>query len=87
MATFTSTHSNSSLVGGGFSDGDLVIASGSQDKYIRLWKVADVTSASRVAVVSPGTVDANDNGKSKDASDTDASSAIDMLRALVGEDA
>jgi elongator complex protein 2 len=38
FATFTATDENT--INNSFQDGDLMLASASQDKYIRLWKIS-----------------------------------------------
>ncbi|KAJ3034748.1 Elongator subunit elp2 [Rhizophlyctis rosea] len=49
IATYTSTHD--STTDSHFRDGDLIVASGSQDRYIRLWRISDAS---------------NENGDTKD---------------------
>ncbi|KAJ3076285.1 Elongator subunit elp2 [Podochytrium sp. JEL0797] len=65
----------------GFSDGDLMIATASQDKYIRLWKVCE-TSTRAEESVAPVAVDSSAVG----ASNSEFDDAIEMLEALVGEE-
>ncbi|KAJ3283623.1 Elongator subunit elp2, partial [Borealophlyctis nickersoniae] len=43
IATYTAPPTTSSETDSHFKDGDLVIATGSQDKYIRLWRISDAT--------------------------------------------
>ncbi|KAJ1551919.1 Elongator subunit elp2, partial [Cladochytrium tenue] len=73
VATFTDTENNAALIGAGFNDGDLIVATGSQDRYIRLWKVNDLGLVSDA------------RGKPKD-TDGGFDNALEMLHALAGED-
>ena len=75
VATYTDTENNSALISG-FSKGDLIIASASQDKYIRLWKISE-------AVASAGNMDTNTKQNNNS---NGFNEAIEMLEALVGEE-
>ncbi|KAJ3115909.1 Elongator subunit elp2 [Nowakowskiella sp. JEL0407] len=55
VATFTSTPDSRNL---GFDDGDLLISTGSQDKFIRIWKISDVTKSQTV----PANQESNGSG-------------------------
>jgi elongator complex protein 2 len=46
IVTFTGTKENQPWTDQ-FNDGDLVVATSSQDKYIRLWKVSDIVEKSK----------------------------------------
>jgi hypothetical protein len=77
IATFTATESNTSQITG-FHDGDLIIATSSQDKYTRLWKIAEA------AADSASTKSGNDG---KDPNGADGfDQAIELLQALIGEE-
>ncbi|KAI9356210.1 quinon protein alcohol dehydrogenase-like superfamily [Zopfochytrium polystomum] len=74
VVTYTATSQNQLLLAGSFNDGDLIVATGSQDRYIRLWKI------SGVEITNPQTLDGFDPPESG------FDSALEMLKALVGED-
>ncbi|KAJ3334109.1 Elongator subunit elp2 [Blyttiomyces sp. JEL0837] len=76
VATFTSTRTNSTLLNG-FNHGDLIIATASQDRYIRLWKISTIVE-SRTGGQVGGMVAAREGDE--------FDQAIEMLQALAGED-
>ncbi|KAJ3230824.1 Elongator subunit elp2 [Chytriomyces hyalinus] len=85
VATFT----ESASVIPGLLDGDLMIASASQDKYVRLWKVSEgglgAATESAAADRVGGLVSAK--GETKvDADISEFNDAIEMLEALVGDE-
>ncbi|KAJ3064680.1 Elongator subunit elp2, partial [Rhizoclosmatium hyalinum] len=78
-----SSAATNSIADGGLKDGDLMVASASQDKYVRLWKVC----ASTDKAIPGGMVGAeNPVPDTKNQGDTDFKDAIEMLEALVGEE-
>ncbi|KAJ3403070.1 Elongator subunit elp2, partial [Chytridiales sp. JEL 0842] len=80
ICTFTTTSNNESLITG-FHDGDLMVATSSQDKYIRLWKIAETTT--EVAATDATEAEEKDKGSSgADGFDQ----AIEMLQSLIGEE-
>ncbi|KAI9338797.1 WD40-repeat-containing domain protein, partial [Obelidium mucronatum] len=63
----------------GYSNGDLIVASASQDKYVRLWKVSETgTESGKTDAIVPSATTATGNSEFDD--------AIEMLEALVGEE-
>ncbi|KAJ3137898.1 Elongator subunit elp2 [Physocladia obscura] len=82
VATFTKLNTDVSSTNFGYSEGDLMLASASQDKYVRLWKVSESgpdstknlssDSDGRTVILKGGSTEFND--------------AIEMLETLVGED-
>ena len=84
IATYTHTHEE----GGhqrdyGFQDGDLMIATASQDKYIRIWKVSS-TSASAALDKKAGTTHTDEQEQtSSGTADFDAQ-MIDAMDSLMG---
>ncbi|RKO85919.1 WD40-repeat-containing domain protein [Blyttiomyces helicus] len=56
IATYTATPPNTAS-GSHFRDGDLVVASGSQDKYIRVWRIADAGAVADAATAGSGPED------------------------------
>ncbi|KAJ3015767.1 UNVERIFIED_CONTAM: Elongator subunit elp2, partial [Siphonaria sp. JEL0065] len=74
VATFTAANNPNVS---GYSNGDLMVASASQDKYVRLWKVSEAGSDSgKSDATAPSTATGN----------SEFDDAIEMLEALVGEE-
>ena len=77
VANFTDTFNNKNILPG-FNHGDLMIATASQDKYIRIWKLSDVVSNGDANIEKDEHIDNNDKHE--------FDNAVDMLQALIGED-
>ncbi|KAJ3357557.1 Elongator subunit elp2 [Entophlyctis luteolus] len=80
LATFTSAPFIKTPPG--YNDGDVMLASASQDKYVRLWKVSEASSEK----AGNSSLDSQDSSNSQQNQKSDFDDAIEMLEALVGED-
>ncbi|KAJ3086386.1 Elongator subunit elp2 [Quaeritorhiza haematococci] len=64
IATYSSISSSSAPQYHQFRNGDLIIATGSQDKYIRLWKISDITDGNSASASSSSSTDSSNQDSS-----------------------